>query len=294
MPADAQSWQGWEHGSSHPWSSGSWDSWHESESQAWGSGQAWHEAKAASDWDGGDDEIAEPWYIDAHDLVLEPPSGSHCFTMVLLHSCSGGPDDWLPIVHRLDLPFRGKIRFVIPCAPVRHENHGSWSGKMNSWFEYSSDGLEAKDPTQVVEQREHFLKLLQRELRLLPGQEPRRLVLGGLSQGVALAAEVALAADSVIGGLVCLRGSLLASSTKGAVRAGGKGLEVFAYHGERDRQCPVEEARQSYQQLQRHGAVLRFVADPALGHSCARGRQQLCGPELAEVSRFLQRIWGSI
>ena len=65
---------------------------------------------------------------------------------ILLHSCSGGPDDWIPIIHRLNVPFRNEIRFVVPCAPLRRESHNAWKGEMNSWFEYSEDGEHAKAP----------------------------------------------------------------------------------------------------------------------------------------------------
>ena len=64
---------------------------------------------------------------------------------ILLHSCSGGPDDWIPIIHRLNVPFRNEIRFAIPCAPLRKESHNLWKGEMNSWFEYGEDGESAED-----------------------------------------------------------------------------------------------------------------------------------------------------
>eukprot|EP00931_Biecheleriopsis_adriatica_P036947 TRINITY_DN21213_c0_g1_i2.p1 TRINITY_DN21213_c0_g1~~TRINITY_DN21213_c0_g1_i2.p1 ORF type:complete len:619 (+),score=138.18 TRINITY_DN21213_c0_g1_i2:229-2085(+) len=262
----------------------------------------WEEAGDNSNWESrcADDkadsnEVPDPCYIDAHDLVLQPVIGdSHRFTMVLLHSCSGGPDDWIPILHRLDLPFRGHVRFVVPCAPVRLEEHPGWTGKMNSWFEYSEDGLDRKHPAQLLEQRERILQLLERERARLPGQDARRLVLAGFSQGVALAADVALHTSNPIGGLLCLRGSVLQSSTKDGAPGSIEGLRILAYHGERDRQCPVDEARQSYETLRSCGASLRFVQDASLGHSCARGRQQLCAGELREVNAFLKDVWADL
>ncbi|CAE8668878.1 unnamed protein product, partial [Polarella glacialis] len=150
------------------------------------------------------EEVGDPWYIDAHDLVLEPASGkAHSFTLVLLHSCSGGPDDWLPILHRLDVPFRSDIRFVVPCAPMRRESHSSWSGEMNSWFEYAADGQSAKDPEQLAEQRTRLLATLERERSRLPGGDARRIVLGGLSQEQIPERRVG---QHVLMLFVCLRG----------------------------------------------------------------------------------------
>ena len=69
--------------------------------------------------------------------------GTNAKPRLLLHSCSGGPDDWIPIIHRLDVPFRNEIRFVVPCAPVRRESFDGWTKEQNSWFTYSEDGQHA-------------------------------------------------------------------------------------------------------------------------------------------------------
>eukprot|EP00928_Gymnodinium_smaydae_P053616 TRINITY_DN37564_c0_g1_i1.p2 TRINITY_DN37564_c0_g1~~TRINITY_DN37564_c0_g1_i1.p2 ORF type:complete len:280 (-),score=32.60 TRINITY_DN37564_c0_g1_i1:8-847(-) len=261
-----------------------------------------YDAAVNSSWsweshgDGNDhheSDLPDPWYIDAQDLVLEPAGTSkHRYTLVLLHSCSGGPDDWLPYVHRLNLPFRSSIRIVVPCAPVRHESHGHWNGKQNSWFEYSSEGDTAKNADQLAEQRERLLALVHRERERLPDQDGRRLILGGLSQGVALAVDVALRTPFSIGGVLALRGMVLRDSLSGLGTVNP--FELFVYHGERDWQCPVAEAKAGYESLRAHGVSLEFWSDPALGHACARGRQRLCGLELRRVCAFLRRMWSDI
>ncbi|CAE8655233.1 unnamed protein product, partial [Polarella glacialis] len=108
-----------------------------------------------------------------------------------------------PILHRLDVPFRSDIRFVVPCAPMRRESHSSWSGEMNSWFEYAADGQSAKDPEQLAEQRTRLLATLERERSRLPGGDARRIVLGGLSQEQIPERRVG---QHVLMLFVCLRG----------------------------------------------------------------------------------------
>lgn len=226
---------------------------------------------------------------------MEPRGdGGHRFTLVLLHSCSGGPDDWIPIFHRLRLSFRNNVRVVIPCAPVRREEHGGWIGEMNSWFEYAEDGQRSRHPSQVLDQRARLLQLLEQERARLPGGDARRLVLGGLSQGVALAVDVALRTPFSVGGVVALRGMVLPESLDSLPRDRGPPLRLFAYHGERDSQCPVDEAREGYELLRPHGVSVRFVSDPELGHACARGRQRLCGAELRQTSAFLEEVWSAV
>lgn len=249
-------------------------------------------------WDGAceEDEDPAPWYIDAHNVTLQPATAQHAFTLVLLHSCSGGPDDWIPFFHRLDAAFRGRVRAVIPCSPIRREEHFGWTGEQNSWFEYSDIDGSVKYPAQLLEQRARVLQILEREQARLPGADPRRLVLGGLSQGVSLAVDVALRHTSVVGGVLALRGSALRESLQGlpAARQDTRSLEVLAYHGARDNQCPPEEAGATYEALRPHGVNVRFEVDRELGHACARGRQRLCGREFRRLNDFLLEIWGTL
>lgn len=241
-----------------------------------------------------DAEPGEPRYIDAHDLVLEPSQASdHRFTLVVLHSCSGGPDDFTAFFHRLDLPFRRNVRVVVPCSPVRLENHYGWERELNSWFEYDAevgDGNSVKHPEQLREQRERLLALVDIERQRLPGSDGRRLVLWGLSQGAGLALDVALRSPFEVGGVIALRGLALEEAPPRRLE-GSMPVEVLAINGAHDWLCPPEIARKGYEAMRSSGANLTFEVEPSLGHGCARGRQQLNRPELERVSHFLRRVW---
>eukprot|EP00931_Biecheleriopsis_adriatica_P057482 TRINITY_DN34102_c0_g1_i1.p1 TRINITY_DN34102_c0_g1~~TRINITY_DN34102_c0_g1_i1.p1 ORF type:complete len:278 (+),score=52.50 TRINITY_DN34102_c0_g1_i1:34-867(+) len=252
----------------------------------WGEG-SWKSHDWRDDEEQKAEEVGQPWFLDAHDLVLEPScSGPHSFTLVLLHSCTGGPDDWIPFFHRLALPFRERIRAVIPCSPIRLENHYGRAKRLNSWFEY--DGNRAKCPDQLGEQRRRVLEIMELERLRLPDANGRRLVLGGLSQGAALAVDCALHANFAVGGVVALRGMALPLES-GSGRS--EQVEVFAANGGHDWLCPPEEARASYEALQSKGLKVTFDSDPHLAHGCARGKQKLSARELTKVSDFLCRVW---
>lgn len=264
-------------------------------------GQSWRakdeeDECGAREQDGLSAELGQPWYIDAHDMVLEPRApGEHQFTLVVLHSCSGGPDDFTAFFHQLDLPFRSKVRAVVPCAPVRLENHYGWSKEQNSWFEYdndSKDGNEVKHPEQLVEQRLRLLALLERERCRLPDGDARRMVLWGLSQGAGLALDIALHAPFTVGGVIALRGMALRDSPPRS--KGSPDVEVLAINGARDWLCPPEAARTSYEAHGQRGIKLDFQVEPSLAHSCARGRQKMNKPELVRVNAFLRRIWAGL
>lgn len=109
-------------------------------------------------------------------------------------------------------------------------------------------------------------------------------MLGGFSQGVALAVEAALARPLA---LLLLRGSALEGDSE------LPGVEVLAHHGRHDRLCEPTTAWRTYERRLK-GARLRWVVDETLGHGCARGRQQLCAGELREICGFLRDLWGPL
>lgn len=267
-----------------------------SASNGWSSWDATEQGKAETEQQWEATEPGRPWYIDAHDLVLEPSdAGAHRFTAVGLHSCSGGPDDFVPFFHNLDVPFRSQIRLVVPCSPVRLENHYGWEKEQNSWFEYdgdSQDGNAVKHLDQLLEQRVRLLRLLERERSRLPDGDGRRLIIWGLSQGAGLALDVALHAPFAVGGVLALRGMALPG--RPARPAPAEPVQVLAINGVHDWLCPPDVARASYEALSPHGARLSFVAEPTLGHACARGRQKLNAPELRRVNAFLREVWGGL
>mmetsp|Transcript_120182 Transcript_120182/g.347295 ORF Transcript_120182/g.347295 Transcript_120182/m.347295 type:complete len:330 (-) Transcript_120182:128-1117(-) len=271
------------------------DDWQDGGRQWGGTGSAWWQRD-----DGAREEkVPQPWYIDQHDMVLEPSNSSdHRYTIVVLHSCSGGPDDFLGFFHRLGTPLRRHIRVVIPCAPVRRESSYGWSKEQNSWFEYaddSDDGNGLKFPEQLVEQRRRILTLLENERRRFPDLDARRILLWGLSQGVGLAIDVALHATFHLAGVLALRGMALREGLPdpavSAARRMSFPVRVLAINGDWDRHCPPAAARATYEALREHGVQVDIVVEPSLGHACARGRQQMNAAELRRINAFVGTIW---
>lgn len=231
-----------------------------------------------------------PVFVNAHDLVLQPSvAGAHCLTLVLLHSRSGGPEDCLAYVHRLEPKLRQRLRIVAPCAPWASEEQDGWEGTLNSWFAYGT-GSRAHG-AQLVAQCERILALVERERGFLPEGDGRRIVLGGLSQGASLAIEVACRASFELGGVLALRGCVLQETLDAMAMPARQTAEVLAFHGELDSIVPLEEARTSYQELRARGMSVDFRSDPFLAHACARGRQAVSAEETRCIGAFLSHVW---
>lgn len=282
------------------WSRGE-DVRNEADQQTWDR-TVWDDSADGSRWQnqsGTHDDEGNPWYIDEHNVTIDPViPGSHEFTIVCLHSCSGGPDDFFPFFHRLDVPFRRHIRAVIPCSPVRCESRGDHQITQNSWYEYvceTEDANTVKHKHQLAEQRDRLLKLLEEERRRLPGADGKRLMVWGLSQGAALAVDVALHAGFAVGAVIALRGMALGEDPADLPQChpDSRTIPVYASNGERDWLCPPEKAKATYEALQPYGLQVFYRIEASLAHGCARGRQRLSRNEMHHVSKFVASIWGS-
>ncbi|CAE8587369.1 unnamed protein product [Polarella glacialis] len=167
-----------------------------------------------------------------HDVVLQPgggcpgSSGSKSaasdgvqvpqprLVLLFFHSCTHGPEDvfqFLPYIWSAGLKPQ-EVRVLAPCSPQRMQPSGRES---HSWYDYTTDRCwrgsapDRVEYSQLLEQRQRLLQILEDEHRnLAPGG---RIVLGGLSQGAALAIDVMLHAPehiASIAGCFCLRGMM--------------------------------------------------------------------------------------
>lgn len=274
--------------------------------------------EGSDSWRNGDDENDWPGCMSGsqvifHDLILSPGQGCGGvsisggpasagygerprFTLLFFHSCSGSPEDVLYYVPSLfsSAGMRpGSVRVVAPCSPRRRCSDG-W--EYNAWHEYVTDRCWlGRDPDRVsweqfAEQRQRLLAVLEEEHeRLPPGG---RIVLGGLSQGAALAIDVMLHAplhiDSIVG-CFCARGMMqhetLWDLPQQKIQLRARSCSVFVFHGRRDDVVPWSAARRSYQWLQAQcfDVCLRTEKWSSHASDCAR--------EYREVAQFVASSW---
>jgi len=148
----------------------------------------------------------------------------------------------------------------------------------NSWYDYTTDRCwrgSAPDRvsyTQFVEQRQRLIGVLEEAHRQLP--PGGRLVLGGLSQGAALALDVMLHAPShidSIAGVFCSRGMMQDETRynlqddKVAHRA--KRCPIFVFHGKLDHTVPWRLARRSYRWLTENQFEVTICAESGVTHA---------------------------
>ena len=99
-------------------------------------------------------------------------------------------------------------RFIFPTAKKRRSSAFK-RAKINQWFDIASlDDPAFKRETQydgLADSTNHLLKIIEAELETI---QPERVILGGLSQGCAMAVSLMLGLDVVLGGVIGMSGWL--------------------------------------------------------------------------------------
>lgn len=117
-----------------------------------------------------------------HPHPLELDQGRATASMLLLHGLGANGQDLLPLARALDLP---SVRFILPDAPVQPVSLNK-GYPMRSWFDlYADDFPRRQDEAGLLAARDSVQSLVEREMQR--GIKAERILLGGFSQGGALA-----------------------------------------------------------------------------------------------------------
>ena len=214
---------------------------------------------------------------------LERVTGPDPFHSVIwLHGLGADAGDFWPVVSELGLPPAPAWRFVFPNAPVRPVTVNGGM-PMRAWFDILTLERIAPMDSEGIEASCRALEdLIEREEQR--GIARNRIVLAGFSQGGAIAARTALLSDRPVAGVLALSTFLppLAPQRPGAAAAG---LACFAAHGSHDEVLPLRLGLDMREKLEAAGCAVEW-RQYEMGH-------QVCGPELADVSAFLQKVSGA-
>jgi len=249
-----------------------WDRWDDSGRSSW---QRWGESAWCSD---ARDHVSMPHTAD--DTWIVEPTGVHSATLIFFHSCHGRPQHSVGFVDDLRahaLFDEENLRIVSPCAPRRFTELDK-DGTLQ-WFEYRTEKLlegadqDDVDEGQLLEQRQCLLLLLSNELQKLPSDG--RMVIGGLSQGASMAADLLLhiqgPPDKRLRGAFFKRGFVQRESVEDIPAnhpvTALKELPLLATHGVEDDWVPFAPAQKSYDLLREKGGVITMHAIPGLKHN---------------------------
>lgn len=206
--------------------------------------------------------------------AVEIETGSNPVGAVIwLHGLGADGHDFEPVVPELRL--KRAVRYIFPHAPIRPVtiNMGM---RMRAWYDIFQFGGGPED--------EAGIRASQKIVEALIGAEKgKKIVLAGFSQGGAIVLQAALRHAKALAGVLALSTYLpLAAKVQAEASSANRAIPIFMAHGQYDEIIPLDRAEASRDALQRLGYAVEWHAYP-MPHS-------VCAPEIADISRFLNRV----
>lgn len=211
------------------------------------------------------------------------PAGEPVASIIILHGLGADGADFLSFGDQIDLSSIGQVRYVLPRAPVRPVtiNNGY---KMRAWYDVLGAQIDRReDEAGLRESMREVQALIDRERAR--GVAANRIVLGGFSQGCAMALLAGLRYPERLAGLACMSGYLpLAGSTAAERHDANALVPIFMAHGRRDAMIPIDRATASRDALTRLGYSVQWHEYP-MEHSVCMEEVQALNAWLIKVLR---------
>lgn len=201
-------------------------------------------------------------------------------TVIWLHGLGADGHDFAGIIPQLQLPAQLGIRFIFPHAPLRAVtlNNGL---TMRAWYDiYSLDSLHQEDQAGIHASEQAVTQLIQQQQAA--GIASTRIILAGFSQGGAMALYTGLRYPARLGGILGLSTYLPLLSDLAEATAVNQQTSIFLAHGKHDDILPLTLGEKTRAHLQQAGYAVDWHTYP-MAH-------QVCLPEIADISRWLQHV----
>jgi phospholipase/carboxylesterase len=200
-------------------------------------------------------------------------------SVIWLHGLGADGHDFESLVSELNLPNETAIRFIFPHAPVAPVTiNGGYP--MRSWFDILGLDKTANQDEVGIRRAQGAINQLIDQVAAA-GIATNRIILGGFSQGGALALHTALRYPQKLAGAIGLSTYLpLAESAPNEKHLNNHELDIFLAHGTEDFVVPYQFGNISRQALLNMGYCIEWHDYP-IGHS-------VCDQEIADISLWLQ------
>jgi len=206
-------------------------------------------------------------------------------TVIWLHGLGADGHDFEPIVPQLVAPGERALRFVFPNAPVRAVtiNNGY---RMPAWYDILSFDRGARQDEPGIKTSDATLRsLIQRENER--GIATNRIVIGGFSQGGAMALYTGTRLPEKLAGIMGLSCYMLVSDKFDTERSqANQTTPVFMAHGTFDNVVGAELGLQTQQLLTKQGYTVEWHTYP-MAHS-------VMPEEILHIAAWLRKVLGPL
>mmetsp|Transcript_21441 Transcript_21441/g.29798 ORF Transcript_21441/g.29798 Transcript_21441/m.29798 type:complete len:272 (-) Transcript_21441:174-989(-) len=213
-------------------------------------------------------------------------SGKHTSALIFLHGVGDTSTGWSRKLHSFCR--RNSVKVICPLAPKQPINLylGSetvaWFNLPFSWFR-TNIFTKFCDEEGVNSSINHIRSLIGNEIA--NGIDPKRIILGGFSQGGCVALRAALTFPKELGGVIAISAFLgpIKDYEDGKLLMFNRRMPVFWTHGENDYLVPIEFGREGAETLEKAGMRVLWKSYPEMGHRC-------CRSQLDHIKQFALQI----
>ncbi|KAG8197323.1 hypothetical protein JTE90_013450 [Oedothorax gibbosus] len=210
--------------------------------------------------------------------VVISAASKHTASVIFLHGLGDTGHGWAAGFQTNKLPH---VKYICPTAPTQAVTlNGGY--KMPSWFDLKSlnaDGPE--DEEGIKKASESVFRMIEEEEQ--KGIPSNRIVLGGFSQGGALAIYSALRCAKPLAGVVAISCWLPLYKQFPYAAEGNQEVPMLQCHGELDTVVPFKWGRMTHDLLKTFMSNTELKTYKGLCHSS-------CDEEMKDVADFIQKV----
>lgn len=197
-----------------------------------------------------------------------------------MHGLGADARDFHGLPAEIRLPAGLRVRYVFPNAP-RIPVTINMGLIMRAWFDVTGFDARGQDERRIRQSAGWVDELIAREVER--GVPASRIVLGGFSQGGAMALFVGLRQPAALAGIMCLSGYLpLAATLDAEAAAESRDVPIFQAHGSVDPMVPPELAHRTRDRLEAGGYAVDYH-EYAMAH-------QICYEEVRDIGDWLAGV----
>ncbi|KAN0071909.1 Phospholipase/carboxylesterase/thioesterase [Elaphomyces granulatus] len=224
--------------------------------------------------------------------LVVPALKKHTATVIMAHGLGDSGAGWMSLAQNWRRRDKfSEVSFIFPNAPTIPITVNSGM-QMPGWYNFEILGggvkleefLRRQDEPGILRSRNYFNSIIKEEVD--KGVKPSRIVLGGFSQGGAMALFTGITNTQKIGGIFGLSCYLpLSDQVKVLIPEDcpNKQTPIFMGHGTADMILQCDFGKKSADYLKELGHDVEFRTYPELGHSADI-------EEIEDLENFLQKV----
>lgn len=214
-------------------------------------------------------KMASPVVINA--------TSKHTATVIFLHGLGDTGHGWASPMAAIRAPH---IKVVCPTAPEMPVTLNA-GFKMNSWFDLMSLDVDGNEDTQGIKKAcENVHHLIEEEVKA--GIPHERILLGGFSQGGALALYSSFRHTKSLAGVVALSCWLPLRSDFPQAAVGNTGMAILQCHGDCDPIVPYKFGQITSQIIKKFAGNIEFKTYRGMMHSSSE-------EEMNDIKAFIEK-----